>query len=162
MAGRLGASIRLAGTGDRDAVRDLLQEVRAAFGEPPAGDSLERLLDDSLDGGPLEFFVARADEDDLVVGLVSMACTATSQSTGLFAWLDDLDVRPSHRRRGIGSQLVAAALRRATERGADEVRLAAAMGDAGIVALYRRAGFTSRGQALMTLPLDGPSPGGER
>jgi GNAT superfamily N-acetyltransferase len=139
-----------------DAVSALVGDARAAFGEAPGGLDQHALLA-ILEGGALEFLLARA--DDSPVGIVSLACAATVEGAGLFAWLDDLFVLAPHRRRGIGTQLVSAALARARERGASEVRLAAAMGDAGLVALYRRAGFASSGQALMTIAVDGAGPG---
>ena len=127
----------------------MLEEVRASFGEPGGG--LDPILDAALGGSSLDLLLAHV--EDVPVGLVSVALAPTSQGSGLFAWLDDLYVRPAHRRLGLGRLLVESAIERARARGASEIRLAAAMGDAGVVALYRDAGFAASGQAVLARSL---------
>lgn len=140
-------SIRLAEPGDRDAIRGLIAEIRATLGERSDMAEIDRMLSDQLQHHSLEFLLAL--EGGQPVGLVSLAFAPTTQACSPFAWLDDLFVRPGHRRRGLGSELLAAARARATARGAHELRLSAPMGDAVLIALYRRAGFAVQGQALL-------------
>ena len=113
---------------------------------------MNRMLREQLSGSSLSILLAIEGEQE--AGLVSLAFAPTSQACSPFAWLDDLFVRPAHRRRGMGAALLAAALADATRRGAHEVRLGAAMGDASLIALYRRAGFVVQGHALLVSALD--------
>jgi GNAT superfamily N-acetyltransferase len=55
--------------------------------------------------------------------------------------LQDVAVRPEHRRRGVASALTAAAEREARSRGFDRVRLHVSARDEGAQALYRRCGY---------------------
>ncbi|WP_255310699.1 GNAT family N-acetyltransferase [Streptomyces viridosporus] len=68
----------------------------------------------------------------------------TDSPSAARAWtLETLGVRPSHRGRGLGSALIAHALRDVSRRGAKEVRLETS--DARNVRLYERHGFQVTG-----------------
>jgi ribosomal protein S18 acetylase RimI-like enzyme len=62
------------------------------------------------------------------------------------AYLEELYVRASHRRRGYGRALLEAAFARARERGGVYIELGASAGDAEAVAFYEALGFTSRAE----------------
>jgi len=59
--------------------------------------------------------------------------------------LQDVSVRPEHRRRGIASALTAAAEREARARGFDRLRLEVGVDAEAAQALYRRAGYVDAG-----------------
>ena len=59
--------------------------------------------------------------------------------------LQDVSVRPEHRRRGVASALTAAAERAAGERGFDLLRLEVSAGDEAAQALYRGLGYADAG-----------------
>ena len=59
------------------------------------------------------------------------------------AWLEDLFVRESARRTGMGAALVELAVERATERGAKRIELDTNEANAGALALYERLGFSA-------------------
>ena len=59
--------------------------------------------------------------------------------------LQDVSVRPEHRRRGVASALSAAAERAARTRGFDRIRLTVGLENAPAQALYRRCGYVDSG-----------------
>ena len=61
--------------------------------------------------------------------------------------LQDVEVRPERRRRGIGSALTEAAEREARARGHDRLRLEVSVTGDGAQALYRRSGYADAGLA---------------
>ncbi|MEM8842651.1 MAG: GNAT family N-acetyltransferase [Pseudomonadota bacterium] len=56
-------------------------------------------------------------------------------------WISDIFVAPSHRGRGIATALIAAAEARFAAHGIRRVEIAAVVGNARAIALYRRLGF---------------------
>ena len=59
--------------------------------------------------------------------------------------LQDVEVRPEHRRRGVASALTASAEEAAAARGFDRLRLTVSVGNAPAQALYRGLGFGETG-----------------
>ena len=59
--------------------------------------------------------------------------------------IQDVEVAPSHRRRGIGTELVAAAEREAHARGHHEVRLELSTDDPAARSFYERCGYADPG-----------------
>ncbi len=59
--------------------------------------------------------------------------------------LQDVEVRATHRRRGVGTALTEAAEREALARGFDRLRLEVGIDAAAAQALYRRTGYTDAG-----------------
>jgi ribosomal protein S18 acetylase RimI-like enzyme len=59
--------------------------------------------------------------------------------------LEDVSVRPEHRRRGVASELTAAAERESRARGFDRLRLTVGVANAPAQALYRRCGYVDSG-----------------
>lgn len=146
--------VRPAGPGDEPAVEDLLLEVYAAFGEsPPPADRLRALVARSACGDSGLVFLVAEEDDGRLVGLLSLAPCPTTRDAGDFAFLDDLYVRPEARRRGVGTELLAAARRWAHARGACEIRLAADATDEAAWRLHRRAGYERQSMNWMILRL---------
>jgi len=59
--------------------------------------------------------------------------------------LQDVSVRPEHRRRGVAGDLTRAAEREAAARGHDRLRLEVSIGEAAAQALYRKLGYVDAG-----------------
>jgi GNAT superfamily N-acetyltransferase len=59
--------------------------------------------------------------------------------------LEDVSVRPEHRRRGVASELTAAAERESRARGFDRLRLTVGVQNEPAQALYRRYGYVDSG-----------------
>ena len=104
-----------------------------------------------------------ADEADRVGEVLGLARLHQRDGIYLVAWQDDdplghahlrltdppelqdVEVRPDHRRRGIGSALTEAAEREAKARGFDRLRLEVSVDADAAQALYRRAGYADAG-----------------
>ena len=79
------------------------------------------------------FFVALADNS--VVG------TVMAGYDGHRGWIYSLAVSPSHRRQGIGSQLVAAAEQALTAKGCVKINLQILMGNEAVTGFYESLGY---------------------
>jgi ribosomal protein S18 acetylase RimI-like enzyme len=89
-----------------------------------------------LDQGDGFYLVAWEDEEP--IGHAYLALTDPPE-------LEDVSVRPEHRRRGVGSALTAAAEQEARARGFDRLRLTVGVGNEPAQALYRRCGYVDSG-----------------
>jgi GNAT superfamily N-acetyltransferase len=90
-----------------------------------------------------------------VVGVVTVT-TSFGFEAGWCAEIEDLYVLPGHRRTGLGSHLLAAALGWCRERGCSKAEIIVTSdGDArhGLRAWYLARGFTDGGRRLLELPL---------
>ncbi len=110
-----------------------------------------------------EIRVLEPDEVDRVVAVLGLSRLHQGDGFYLVAWrgeeplghahlaltdppeLQDVSVRPEHRRRGVASALTAAAERAACERGFRLLRLEVSAGDEAAQALYRGLGYTDAG-----------------
>jgi ribosomal protein S18 acetylase RimI-like enzyme len=110
-----------------------------------------------------EIRVLEPDEVDRVVAVLGLSRLHQGDGFYLVAWrgeeplghahlaltdppeLQDVSVRPEHRRRGVASALTAAAERAAGERGFRLIRLEVSAGDEAAQALYRGLGYTDAG-----------------
>ena len=110
-----------------------------------------------------EIRVLEPDEVDRVVAVLGLSRLHQGDGFYLVAWraeeplghahlaltdppeLQDVSVRPEHRRRGVASALTAAAERAAGERGFGLIRLEVSAGDEAAQALYRGLGYTDAG-----------------
>jgi ribosomal protein S18 acetylase RimI-like enzyme len=77
-------------------------------------------------------------EDDEPLGHAHLALTDPPE-------LQDVDVRPEHRRRGVASALAGAAEREAGARGLSRLRLAVSVGNEAAQTLYRGLGYREAG-----------------
>ncbi len=110
-----------------------------------------------------EIRVLEPDEVDRVVAVLGLSRLHQGDGFYLVAWrseeplghahlaltdppeLQDVSVRPEHRRRGVASALTAAAERAAAERGFRLLRLEVSAGDEAAQALYRGLGYADAG-----------------
>lgn len=77
-------------------------------------------------------------EDDEPVGHAHLALTDPPE-------LQDVSVRPEHRRRGVATALAAAAERAVAARGSARLRLSVSVDNDAALALYRRLGYRDVG-----------------
>lgn len=76
-----------------------------------------------------------------VVGMISLLFTVSTAEGGRVAWLEDLVVHPSQRGRGIGRQLLNAAIAEARSTGCLRLTLLTDADNKAAQQLYTRAGF---------------------
>jgi len=91
------------------------------------------------------FFVALA--DNTVVG------TIMTGYDGHRGWIYSVAVSPSHRRHGIGSQLVAHAERALIAKGAVKINLQIMQGNEAVTAFYKSLGFCVEKRISMGKPI---------
>ncbi|MCC7542796.1 MAG: GNAT family N-acetyltransferase [Deltaproteobacteria bacterium] len=85
-----------------------------------------------------------------IVGYVVMTFGFCLELGGRDAFVDELYVAPSHRRRGLGRALLLEGITLATREGASTVHLEVAAADEAKLRLYESAGFRPRPYPLMT------------
>ncbi len=90
---------------------------------------------------------------EILVGFAYLAYTWTLEHGGLVAWLEELYVRPELRNAGVGSALLDAACRHATQAGCRAIDLEVDSGHARAESLYRRRGFVALPRRRFALPL---------
>jgi len=101
--------------------------------------SVERLLEDR----DSEFLLATTDDDSPPAGVAQLRFRFSIWTAAPDAWLEDLFVRESARRAGVGAALVTLAIERAGERGAKRIELDSNERNAGALALYERHDFSA-------------------
>jgi GNAT superfamily N-acetyltransferase len=84
-------------------------------------------------------FVARVDEQ--VVGMVSLLFTVSTAEGAPACWLEDMVIRPEHRRNGLGSRLLQHAVQEAKADGFARITLLTDRDNASAIRFYRRHGF---------------------
>src|SRR4029450_10987131 len=104
--------IRSAVAADAPAVTALLRDLGYPVERDRIGASLRRLLDD-----PGAFVVVAVDDEQGVVGLLSLSCGRVLRVQGVAATIEELAVRPDARTRGVGDRLLQYAKGLASERG---------------------------------------------
>ena len=144
--------IRPAAIDDLDAVTTLLvAQLREHAVDTPAaaiGDSVGAVIRHPERG---RILVAR--DRGTVVGVAALSFVWPIEHGGMSAWLEELYVVPDARGRGIGTALLRAALRAATEAGAVAVDLEVAVGHERAANLYAREGFQPVPRARWVRPL---------
>ena len=121
----------------------------------PTADQLERLVAD----GAAQLLIARdPDQEDRIVGTLTLILFRIP--TGVRAWIEDVVVDESARRRGVGELLCRAAIERARSAGARNVDLTSRPAREAANRLYRRLGFSLRQTNLYrySLEQDKPTP----
>jgi ribosomal protein S18 acetylase RimI-like enzyme len=128
---------------------EVTDELVAAFGRlipqlsssnpPPSVDDVAAMVSSQAS----VVVVARdGDEHGPVVGSLTLALFRIP--TGVRAWIEDVVVDSSMRRRGVGEALTAFALQRARSAGARTVDLTSRPGREAANRLYQRMGFSER------------------
>jgi ribosomal protein S18 acetylase RimI-like enzyme len=121
--------------------------------EPP---KLEAAVDAVLRDPNLGFIlIARRDEDEdeVVLGVAYVSVVWALEPGGRACWLEELRVDPGHRGRGIGRELVRAAVRRARTMGCAGMDLEIGKDNDRAGNLYKREGFTSLSRTRWTKKL---------
>jgi ribosomal protein S18 acetylase RimI-like enzyme len=133
--------IRLADRDDAEAIGRLLYAFNREFDEPtPEPPALAERMRQLLDGGDT-LVVLGGDGPD---GLAVLRFRAAIWSAGLESYLAELYVAPARRGRGLGRQLMEAALREASIRGADSMDIGVDEPDLAARRLYESLGFSNR------------------
>jgi GNAT superfamily N-acetyltransferase len=110
--------------------------------------ALEKILSDESLG---TVYVAR--EEGRVVAMASLLYTVSTASGGKAALFEDLIVLPTHRGRGIATELAAYMIAEARNRGVLRLTLLTDMQNERAQALYRRLGFIDSSMKPMRLKL---------
>lgn len=139
----MNTTIRLADTGDHNVVAALVRAFRdhshpRRLSDADVASSVERLLVD-----PMTDFVLALSERGDGLGYVQLRYQYSLWVSGSLAQIEDLFVVMSSRRRGIGLELLHAAVARANERSARFIWLNTNERNLDAVRLYTRAGFSS-------------------
>ena len=120
----------------------LLHDFNLEYDEPaPPPDQLAVRLAELVESDHVTVLLARVPETGAAVGVAVMRLQPSLWSSAQEAYLAELYVRPSHRGRGYGRELMAEALRVARERGADYAFLVTSEDDRLAQRLYDAAGF---------------------
>ncbi len=114
---------------------------QAVFGYETAHNSPPLVIDKKIAMGDGLFFVAVADGG--VVG------TIMAGYDGHRGWIYSVAVHPDHRKRGIGSHLVAHAERVLAERGCMKVNLQIMEGNEAVAAFYSALGYAAERRVSM-------------
>ena len=96
-------------------------------------------------------YVAR--DGDAVVAMAALHFTTSTAEGGRVAWFEDCIVRPEHRRKGIGKDLLEFVIAQARAEGALRVMLLTDGDNERAQALYRKAGFADSSMLAMRLKL---------
>lgn len=92
-----------------------------------------------------------AEEDGVVVGMVSILFTVSTAEGGRAGLLEDMVVDPRRRGKGIGERLLAEAIRGARECGCLRLTLLTDSSNEGAMRFYGRKGFVRSGMAPLRL-----------
>jgi ribosomal protein S18 acetylase RimI-like enzyme len=136
--------VRLASAADLEALVSLATAFRDYHGlvEPSEADfrtSIARLLQDR----DTEFFVAWSAYGGTSLGYVQSRYRYSAWTAALEAELEDVFVVQTARRRGVGRQLVACAMARATAKGCRTIGLNTNERNTGALALYQQLGLAA-------------------
>ena len=135
---------RRAGPGDVAALVGLMREFYAEAGHPldegSAGQAFRDLIADPPRGA-----VWLIEEDDRAIGHVVLSVRFAMEFGGLIGYIDDLFVRPAHRRKGAAAAALEALLEECRTRGCRAIEVEVAPDNVPAQAVYRRYGL---------LPLD--------
>jgi ribosomal protein S18 acetylase RimI-like enzyme len=133
--------VRIASAIDLDALVSLATAFRDHGGlAAPAEADLRTSITQLLQDRDTEFFLA-CSADGTSLGYVQSRYRYSAWMTGLEAEIEDVFVVQAARRRGVGRQLVACAMARATARGCRTIGLNTNERNTGAVALYQQLGL---------------------
>jgi len=146
--------IRPATTVDVDSVLDLADDLYQEDGSVPfVRESAAMALRELLTHADLGR-VWVVDEAAGVIGYLALTWGFSLEFHGRDAFVDEVFVAPSHRGRGLGSQLLEAAEAACRAHGARALHLAVERSNRRAHELYVRAGFREHDRYLMTKRLD--------
>lgn len=126
-------------------VRELNEHDGTPFHERSHREALVGLLGNSLYG---RVWIIR--DGDQAVGYLALVFSYSLEFGGRDAMIDELYLRKSHRRRGIGRRVVDLAVATCRELGVKAVHLEVERSNLEAQAFYRRAGFADHTRYLMT------------
>jgi ribosomal protein S18 acetylase RimI-like enzyme len=137
--------IRSATACDLPAIRQLLVELMSAMGhaEGMCLDSALRTCADLLNDAGSHILVAEVDGSP--VGFITFSARQTILHRSPSGLIDELAVSAAHRGRGVGKQLVLAAIATCKEIGCCEVEVSTEKTNTEARELYRKCGFVERG-----------------
>ena len=129
---------------DAETVAALLVEFRDHMGHGwPSENAFLASVERLLEGRDAEYLLASPGDDSPPAGVLQLRFRFSVWTAAPDAWVEDLFVRASARRAGVGDALVALAKDRARERGAKRIELDTGEDNAPALALYARHGFTA-------------------
>lgn len=147
-------TIRDATEGDADAVAALLADLGYPTSRDAAAARVARFACEPASR------LQVADSADGVVGLVANHMIPRLDDDRCSCRITDLVVAASHRRRGVGSALIAAAEREARRSGVPRLDLSSGEWREDAYAFYARLGFATRSRGFTKRLLDGEGPAG--
>lgn len=103
-------------------------------------------------------FVAEAEGDSAVVGMVTAQIVVSTSVGGYSLLLEDMYVAAGFRRKGIGTKLLQRVFVWGVERGACRVQLVAAAGNTEALRFYRRAGLLKSHMTALYGEMDAINP----
>lgn len=131
-------------------MREFYGDANYALDEAWASSSFAALLGDSSRGAA---WIAR--EDGVPAGHIVLALRHSMEFGGTDGFIDDLFVRASHRRRGLGGALMDELFRECHRRGVLAVHVETGFDNEAAKALYDRHGLKDRQRLLLTAKLTG-------
>jgi ribosomal protein S18 acetylase RimI-like enzyme len=133
---------RVASVADAGTIAQLLIDFNSEYDEPVPGPSwLAGRIAELLGQGTTAVLLLEATGPGSADGLAVMRFRPSLWEEADECYLAELYVRPPLRNRGLGRQLLTAAMRHASERGATYMDLATTNQDTAAVALYESMGF---------------------
>jgi ribosomal protein S18 acetylase RimI-like enzyme len=128
---------------EAEAVVGLLGEFRDWLGRSlPSNDSFAASVDRLMGDPDTEYLLGATAPNRDPVAVCQLRFRFGIWHAAGDCWLEDLYVRESARRSGLGAAVVEKALGRARERGCERVELDVNEANAGAIALYERFGFS--------------------
>lgn len=121
-------------------------ELIAEFGDwwgndGPGADEVRTSVERIMAGGDGEYLLGAVEDSAPASGVCQLRFRWSVWKSAEDCWLEDLYVRETARRAGLGRALVDAACRRARERGCRRIELDVNEGNAPARALYEACGF---------------------
>lgn len=135
--------VRVAVPADADALVDLLHQIMAHHGVPfPPDADLRAVLGEAFASTAHEFLVAEGPEG--IHGMCALVYSLSTWSAGPVCEVQDVVVAAHRRGAGVGAAVLAAAERRAAERGCRRLFLTAETPNLGGQAFYRALGLMEK------------------
>jgi ribosomal protein S18 acetylase RimI-like enzyme len=134
---------------EAEVVAGLLRAFRDWWGYATPDDASLRASVDRLIHDPAtEFLLGAPDGASLAAGVVQLRFRHSIWTGTDDAWLEDLYVRDSARRSGLGRALTEYAIERARERGCRRIQLDVNVGNVAAHRLYTALGFSGWSESL--------------